>query len=199
MAQTDAVFNSYKTISEMFAARERQDITELLSRYSNTELDQILKTKNTFTLDFLGDAEVGKLRIIYYLENKVKIADIRALISEDVSKFELYMVVSKEKVSLTNNKAIHDMTKNVQVFEIRELQFNISSHILVPKHRLVNADSESLNAIFTKLNIKSRSQLPVILKTDPMAKFLNARTGDLVEILRNSPTSGEHVFYRMCV
>lgn len=42
-------------------------------------------------------------------------------------------------------------------------------------------------------------QLPKILRTDPMAKYLGARRGNLIKILRDSVTAGEYVVYRLVI
>ena len=41
--------------------------------------------------------------------------------------------------------------------------------------------------------------LPVILRDDAMARYLGLRPGEVVRILRPSPTSGTYVSYRICV
>lgn len=186
----EAIFNSFKTIQEMYEARNRMDIVDHLKRISDVELEDMAKAKHVFKIDV-----PELLRIVYYMEPKLKVADVKALMG---SEFENHLIVIKEKTT-SSNIAQLQVIDNTQVFEIKELQFNISKHILVPKHRLIEASSDEINAIFQKLNIKSRSQLPVILKTDPMARFLDAKTGDVVEITRYSPTSGEHIFYRITV
>lgn len=176
----------------MFEARDKQDIANELRKIGTIEIDLILRNRNVFTLDV-----DPKLRIIYCLEPKMKAPEIKRMVEE--SNFDNYIIVIREKISANNTKSFQEINKPIQIFEIRELQFNISTHALVPKHRLIESTNESINAIFQRLGIKSRSQLPVILRTDPMAKFLNAKSGDLIEIVRYSPTSGEHIFYRICV
>jgi len=193
-ANRDAVLNSFKTIIEMFQAREKPDIVEHLQHVSESELDELLRTKNVFSLSV-----PEKLRIVYYLEPKLKVPDLRSVINDDGGEYANTIIILRDKTTSANINSIHDMVNNVQVFEIRELQFNISKHKLVPKHRLIESSLIESSSILQRLNIKSRSQLPIILRSDPMAKFLNAKPGDLVEITRFSPTSAEHVFYRMCV
>jgi len=69
----------------------------------------------------------------------------------------------------------------------------ISKHNLVPKHTKLNdKDKEKL---LEKYNI-SVSQLPKITKNDPAIKDLKLKPGDVVKIIRISPTAGEAVFYR---
>ena len=43
------------------------------------------------------------------------------------------------------------------------------------------------------------SQMPQILKSDPQAKFLGVRKGDMCEIIRASETAGYSYTYRMCL
>jgi DNA-directed RNA polymerase subunit H (RpoH/RPB5) len=194
LTSRDAILNSFKTIKEMFETRNRQDISDHLSKISNVELDEIIRTRHVFTFDI--DA---KLRILYYLEPKLKVAEVKSALFAGDDTFESYLIVIRDKTSVANTKSMLDLATNVQVFELKELQFNISTHVMVPKHKLIDSTDEQINGILQKLNIKSRAQLPVILKSDPMAKFLNAKPGDMVEITRYSPTSGQHIFYRICV
>lgn len=70
---------------------------------------------------------------------------------------------------------------------------DISKHTLVPKHaKLSDKDKENL---LEKYNI-SVSQLPKIIKNDPSIKDLKLKPGDVVKIIRPSPTAGETIFYR---
>ena len=84
----------------------------------------------------------------------------------------------------------------VQVFWLDTLIINIIKHEIVPKHRII--DARERDALFQKYDIKSLNQLPIILKTDPVAKFLGMRRGDVCEILRPSETSGMYISYRHC-
>ena len=41
-------------------------------------------------------------------------------------------------------------------------------------------------------------QLPIILRTDPIAKRLRLAPGDICEITRITESSGEILYYRVC-
>ena len=69
----------------------------------------------------------------------------------------------------------------------------ISKHNLVPKH--TKASDKETEQLLERYNI-SVTQLPKILKNDPAIKELKLKIGDVVKIVRNSPTAGETVFYR---
>ena len=72
-------------------------------------------------------------------------------------------------------------------------KFDITKHVLVPKHTKVS-DKEK-EKILDQYNI-SIKELPTISKNDPIVKKLEAKPGDVLKISRKSATAGETVFYR---
>ena len=71
---------------------------------------------------------------------------------------------------------------------------DILKHEYVPSHEILpKKDSKEL---LEKLKIK-KEQLPVIVITDPVIKNLNAKSNDIIKIVRHSPTAGETVYYRL--
>jgi len=85
----------------------------------------------------------------------------------------------------------------VQIFEIRHLQFDISKHRKVPKHRIIS-DAEKVS-ILKEFNLKDASFLPKIDSQDAMAKWIGCRPGDIVEITGLCDSTGENKRYRFCV
>ena len=90
-----------------------------------------------------------------------------------------------------------ELQKDVQLFDLRELQFNISRHIYVPPHIPVR-DEAAIQEIVKRYDLESRYRLPLILSTDPMARYLALKPGQLARITRPSPSSGTYVLYRCC-
>ena len=187
----DRIMRSFQTLKEMFDARNKPHIVELLETVG-PQLEECIRAKHLFSLDF-GD----KLRVVYCMEPKLKVQDVKKLIED--AEFESIIIIIRDKTTASNTKSLLVAGKNIQVFELAELQVNITKLTsLVPHHRLID-NSEEIKAITEKLKIEKPALFPFILKTDPMAKFLNAKPGDLLEITRNSPTCAETVFYRICV
>jgi DNA-directed RNA polymerase subunit H (RpoH/RPB5) len=85
----------------------------------------------------------------------------------------------------------------LQHFYLRDLQYNITRHELVPKHELL--PPAQVPTVLQKYGIRSKQQLPWICKTDPMSKFLGLRPGDVVRITRPSKQTIEYDVYRVCV
>ncbi len=76
------------------------------------------------------------------------------------------------------------------------MTIDITKHQLVPKHSLL-ADSKK-EKLFSEFNISSR-QLPKILISDPAISNLGAKAGDVIEIERESKTSGVTKYYRVVI
>ena len=70
----------------------------------------------------------------------------------------------------------------------------IHQHLFVPKHLLMNEDE--VQALLSRFNI-SKKQMPTISPKDPAIKDLNIKTGDVIKIIRNSPTQVKCEFYRV--
>jgi len=71
--------------------------------------------------------------------------------------------------------------------------FDISKHILVPKH--VKLSKKETEALLEHYKI-TLSELPRMSATDPGLAKLEVEIGDVIKIIRPSPTAGEPVFYR---
>jgi DNA-directed RNA polymerase subunit H (RpoH/RPB5) len=85
----------------------------------------------------------------------------------------------------------------LQLFTLKELQYNPTHHQLVPKH--VWIPETTVKEILEKYQVKTKSHLPHILRTDKIAKWLGLRVGDVVQITRPNENSGIYHYYRCCV
>ncbi|MBW2996168.1 DNA-directed RNA polymerase subunit H [Candidatus Woesearchaeota archaeon] len=75
----------------------------------------------------------------------------------------------------------------------RKKKIVIKKHILIPKH--VKLSEKEKKELFQKYNI-SLKELPKIKKDDPAIFSLTVKEGDIIKIIRQSPTAGEVEFYR---
>lgn len=72
-------------------------------------------------------------------------------------------------------------------------KYDIRKHILVPEH--VKLSEKEKKELLERYHI-SLKELPKIRKKDPAIEHLDAKEGDIIKIIRKSPTAGEAVFYR---
>lgn len=71
--------------------------------------------------------------------------------------------------------------------------FNVLNHVLVPRHILLT--KEEAEELLERYHVKPY-QLPYIKASDPAAKAIGAKPGDIIKVIRRSPTAGEAVAYR---
>jgi len=75
-------------------------------------------------------------------------------------------------------------------------KIDITNHVLMAKHEKL---SEAVaNKVLEKYNI-SKKQLPIIFTKDPAIKHLEAKSGDIIEITRKSPTTHISKFWRIVI
>jgi len=119
------------------------------------------------------------------------------------NKYINYIVVFEElttadsKLLVTFDKTLNKIDGLLSVFMFSDLHFNPTRHHLVDKHTKLTKDE--IKTLMTHYNIKSKTQLPIILKSDPISKWLGIRPGDIVKIDRYNPNSGLTYYYRACV
>ena len=204
------IYKSKNTLLEMLDLRNFE-----IEKYKNFNIDEIHVmykqmdkkiTTESSPLDFECERGENKCYIKFVLFTKLRVANtktiIENMIDEYVSEGDTIIFVVKDKINniesyenilgtyLDQHKVI------IQIFWIDTLLTNITKHDLVPSMRILN--NEEKQDIFEKANISKYIQMPLILKTDPVAKFYGLVKGDMVEIIRPSPTGGVYKNYRYC-
>ena len=84
----------------------------------------------------------------------------------------------------------------ITVIGVKQLQFNILEHDLVPSHRVLT--SEETSDVKKRYNIIDDSQLPDISRFSPVSLAIGIRPGEVCEIIRPSRTAITAPFYRIC-
>jgi DNA-directed RNA polymerase subunit H len=74
--------------------------------------------------------------------------------------------------------------------------FDIFQHKLVPKQEILSEEEKT--ELLTKFRVQPY-QLPQISSVDPTVKAIGARPGDVLRVIRRSPTAGEHIAFRYVV
>lgn len=74
--------------------------------------------------------------------------------------------------------------------------FDIFQHKLVPKQEILTEEEKA--ELLTKFKVQPY-QLPQISSVDPTVKAIGAKPGDVLRVIRRSPTAGVHVAFRYVV
>jgi DNA-directed RNA polymerases I, II, and III subunit RPABC1 len=194
------------------------DVSEY-ANFSNTEIEimytnmpiKILPDKQA--LDIIVKNGTGNSIYVKYLFNsKIKITNITTLILQmkkeyDMKDNDTVVIITKDK-SYNKSSGSDDILEGqlealyqkekifTQAFWLDTLIINILDHVIVPEHRIMS--QEAKEALLDRYNITHFNQLPLIMKTDPVAKFIGMKRGDVCEITLASETSGKYNNYRYC-
>jgi DNA-directed RNA polymerase I, II, and III subunit RPABC1 len=140
-------------------------------------------TGNTLIVMFATEQSIG-VKAVVELEKQMAAV-----------KMQHCILIYPVSVTPPAKKHIVKEKLDIELFSEDELTLNISRHKLMPKHQLL---SSSEKTELLKISCLKDSQLPKILLTDPMARYLGAKRGNVIRIIRNSETAGKCVLYRLC-
>jgi DNA-directed RNA polymerase I, II, and III subunit RPABC1 len=170
--------------------RAKEVIGEMLDQrgysYKNEE-DFILASNN-----------LEELVIFFCSDLKFNLDKLKFYISK-MNEIELNhcIIVYADQITSTAKKAIDNLEiikpegtivpAEIELFSLKELQYNLTKHILVPLHTKLS-DEESF-----QLKKKFGHNLASILKTDPVSRFYNFKKGDIIKITRKEG----YIIYRI--
>merc|ERR1711976_39015 len=81
----------------------------------------------------------------------------------------------------------------IELFKEEDFLFNLTDHVLVPRHTICdNSLKESIKSIYMVRD----AQFPRILLNDPVSRYLGARCGELICILRTCHSLGRYTTFR---
>lgn len=188
------------TIEDINSMMNLMTSTKTSQKYTVTPFDMVFKHK-----------EADKyLHIRYFFGTKLKVNTVENIINTMVEEEQFnteddeIICIVDEKIS---NEAMFDNQLDglfkkmgnkyyTQVFEISKLIISIMEHEYVPEHTIIT--TEEKQKLLERFDIATFTQLPVILKVDPVAKFIGMRRGDVCKIIRPSETAGRYEIYRYC-
>lgn len=125
-----------------------------------------------------------------YKNEKLDIGKIRDII-QMMTKFgsNHCIVVYKDSITASVKKIIEDKSNNfeIETFTENDLSYNITKHVLVPRHEKVDDDEAK------KLKKQYGTKFPNILLNDPIVKFYNFKCGNIIKITRKD----NNIIYRI--
>jgi DNA-directed RNA polymerase I, II, and III subunit RPABC1 len=121
-----------------------------------------------------------RILAIFPEEPKLNISTIKEIINLlKENEVNHGIIIYKENITSSAKKLIESIGDlELETFNKKELQYNLTKHQLVPLHERVNNDDA--REIIKKFGTK----LPIILKTDAVSRFYNFKQGELIKISR---------------
>ena len=175
---------------------ENYSYSELRMMNANKQLDMLVTNPKTNKKLYVKYHLATKIRPPYvydYVDDLYNVEDILEA-SDDL------IIIIKDKVNDTAIKLMKKLYIKDNVFctimTLKQLQFNILEHTLVPPHKILNDDEVKI--VKDTYNITQDSQFPEISRFDPVAQAIGMRPGQVCEITRGSKTAIITKYYRLC-
>jgi DNA-directed RNA polymerase I, II, and III subunit RPABC1 len=149
--------------------------------------------------------------VVYQLQDRIRLKlgtfmrDIYEPLPESmeantVTKADDLIVILNEPYHEVFDKTAIQMWQTAKIrvsfFHIKQVVVHLGRHVLVPPHRKLSPDEAK--AELARLHITQKSQLPLIKHHDIQSRIMGLVPGDIVEILRPSPTAGVSRVLRIC-
>lgn len=201
--EIEIIINNLK---EMLLDR-MENIDEFEEHEVDVDKDEFYNDKNVIEFHTSNTtiifALTKKLRKNILEELKDSSDDITKFIEKYNNKSNIILVFSNDTNSTPIVQQLNKYDKilqkkggSLQYFHVKNLLFNPTKHNLVPKH--VKMTQEEISEMMEKYMIK-KAQMPFILHTDVIAKWLGLKHGDVVKIERLNENSGISYYYRVCI
>ncbi|KAL0029120.1 hypothetical protein WJX77_008322 [Trebouxia sp. C0004] len=156
--------------TQKFSEEPKRDDLTLLAPKQEDPTDQMF-------VFFPNEDKVGVKTVKTYAERMKSEGVTRALmvVQANLTPF------AKQAVGEMHSKY------HMEVFQELELLINITRHVLVPKHMLLDATEKK--TLLDRYKVKD-TQLPRIQHSDPVARYYGMQRGQVVRIVRPSETAG---------
>ncbi len=190
---------SYQQFNQLL--ENMQSFDELQMKFHKQSSEATVNLDECLVL-FTDEQKVGVQAIKHFIHviEKNKCTHLLLVLKDSITPFGKNVLQDIQKID-TNNKLI------IEVFKENELQINPTKHSLTPLHeKLSKTEKNEITKRFAKSdkneitstpNIQL-SQLPRILKTDPICKYYGLVRADVVRITRKSTNTQEcSISYRL--
>ncbi len=206
MAQSGYVVQITKSRDNILAQLEKRGYD--VENYKGASVAQVHVMFQNTQLDMLvTNPETGKKAYVkYHLGKSLRSNNIMDMIDDlftldsVLNKDDDLIVIARDLSNDSMKKSLREIWSKmkylVTVIGLKQLQFNILEHDLVPPHRVLT--SEETSDIKKRYNITDDSQLPDISRFSPVSLAIGIRPGEVCEILRPSRTAITAPFYRIC-
>jgi DNA-directed RNA polymerase I, II, and III subunit RPABC1 len=190
------LFKVRKTVIEMI-----QDRGFSIPESENISFEVFMLKYENKNLDIFIENDDGK-KIFVHFHNEVKNfskSDLKNIMTKVMSLYNdpdisIILILREKENSAVSKELMKDTFKNVEIFLKKNMMFNITRHVYVPKHIILTPEEEK--EVLEKYST-TKGKLPKMSKNDPVAKYYGMKTDQICKIIRRSPEVGESIYYRL--
>lgn len=199
LSRAKIYFRVRKTIMEMLDDRGYLVTAEDKNLLFGEFITRLEENKINIEANF-NNSDVKMVYVNYILDSKSfskkDLVSLKAMIDEKFSTKDItvIIIVPDKPTPQISKELLNDEYKGYEIFLMKNLVINITKHELVPKHQLMT--EEEVDNLLEKYKM-TKSQLPRLQITDPVAKYYGFKMGDVCKIYRQSDMTGESIHYRI--
>ena len=162
--------------------------------------EQFILKYNSKQLDIYIENNHKKIYVHHHMDQKnFSKNDLKLIMQKMIQEYQdenihLLLLLKDKENSTISKELSKEMYKNVEVFLKRNMMFNITHHVFVPKHILLTKEEEV--ELLEKYHT-TKGKLPKLSRTDPIAKYYGMKPDQICKIIRKSPEVGESIYYRL--
>lgn len=142
---------------------------------------------------FIIKADNGDLFALKIIFQKISAIGKQSLINEFLKEYAQFkkIIIARD----FNNKIVeYVLSYHTQIFKESSLLQDIISHRDQPRFELLSpSEMEKFKTEYNATEYTTKK----MLRSDPVAKYFALKKGDIIRIIRPSPTAGEAIDYRI--
>lgn len=192
----ESIYKAWNTLLKLLAARG-YDVED----YSNFSFSQVSAMHEERQLDLFVSKGEQKMFVKFNLDNRPHFETFE----DDFFKGDPPLLTPKDDLLIVIKDDLNESTKAqldrywndgyyLMVVGLRQLQFNVLEHKLVPRHEVLTP--AEYDEIAQKYRVRD---LPEISRYDPVAIAIGLRPGQIVRIKRKSKTALWSEKYSLCI
>ena len=177
-----------------------------VSDYSGASVAEVKAMLEARQLDILEEGADQKVYVKFHIDKTLRPKALYEIV-EDLFELENVLsdgddliVVSMDSPNATMSKVVDTLWSQsghfITLLGIEQLQYNVLRHRLVPPHQKLLG--EELEKFKSRYRTEGKAQLPEIDRSDPVARAIGLRPGEICKITRPSRTAVKAPFYRIC-
>lgn len=160
----------------------------MISRIYQT-LNEMMTDRGFVLKDNIAHCDTQTIHVKILDLKKIGKKELLAVIDEmEEEDIKHLILVIPQKLTPLALQELNNTSYEIEIFLYKELLFNITRHYLQPKMKILTIEEKK-----SLIRQIKQSQLPIIVKTDPVCKYFNAKPGMIFKFERPS------VYYRIVV
>ena len=209
MSSTDnyikRIYLVYTNILDLLNARGYDDVDSThIDKFLNERIKRFIDEQDSVYIDIFVNNGIKKTFVKFADKLDIKSKNLYELknsisLENDMSETDDIIIVCLNNAF--NDKDINEINEfeennsGTRIMGYKYLMFNITKHFLVPKHMKYKGRKSDL---CEKLLINNINKLPVILHSDPIARYYDYKSNDVIEIERPVKANKISKVYRIC-